>query len=388
MMSWGGPCSAQDWIVTPSVTLYGSFTSNANLNPKGQGAPDFFTTLVPAVDVRGDTSRLKLKFDYSSAAIAYANNPNLDQLRSNLNFVSTLTVIPELLFVDGLASVQQIPANGQLPTSSSPLIAETNLQTVGTYDISPYVKNHFGSFAGSEFRYTFNQVLTGNASGVSPTSTGQLSNSLTNSLTETLVSGSQLTGLFWTILADVDSTNFTGGNPDTSGQLYQASGEYCLDRQVGLLVSVGYERISDPTFSPEPEPTGPIDGVGIKYTPGPRTSIVLNLNHRYNRSFATGTATYLLGAQSRIRANYTNQDYTSSQALFSSNLSFLTTDDFKNFIDSRKQQLFSLASTNFGLQTDAFRQRSFNLDLHLVRGRDIFDAGGYWQDRNFPVTSM
>jgi uncharacterized protein (PEP-CTERM system associated) len=309
------------------------------------------------------------------AAIAYASNPNLDQLRNNLNFVSTLTVIPEFLFIDGLASVQQLPTNGQQPTSSSPLAAATNLQTVGTYDISPYVKDHFGSFADSEFRDTFNQVLTGSVSGVSPTPSEQPSNSLTNSLSETLVSGSEFTRLLWTMLADVDSTNFTGGNSDTSSQLYQASGEYRLDRQVGLLASVGYEQISDPTFSPEPEPTGPIGSVGIKYTPGPRTSIVLNLNHRYNRNFATGTATYLLGARSRIRASYMDQDYTSSQALFSNNLSFLTTDEFGNFIDSRTQQLFSLASTNFGLQSDAFRQRSFNLDFHLVRGR-------YWQDRN------
>jgi hypothetical protein len=89
MMSWGRHCLAQDWVVTPSVSLYGSFTSNANLNLKGQGDPDFFTTLVPAVDIRGDTSRLKLNFDYSLAAIAFASDPNLDQLRNNLNFVST-----------------------------------------------------------------------------------------------------------------------------------------------------------------------------------------------------------------------------------------------------------------------------------------------------------
>jgi uncharacterized protein (PEP-CTERM system associated) len=257
--------------------------------------------LVPAVDIRGDTSRLKLNFDYSLAAIAYASNPNFDQLCNNLNFMSTLTIIPEFLSVDGLTSVQQVPVNGQLPTSSSPLAAATNLQTVGTCDISPYVKNHFGSFADLEFRYTFNQVLTGSVSGASPTPSGQLSNSLTNSLSESLASGSEFTRLLWAMLADVDSSNFNGGNPDTSSQLYQASGEYRLDRQVGLLASVGYERISDPTFSPEPEPTGPIGSVGIKYTPGPRTSIVLNLNHRYNLNFATGAATYLLSAQSRIR---------------------------------------------------------------------------------------
>ena len=168
LMLWGTPCRGDDWTITPSVSLYESYTSNASLNPLGQGNPDFFTTLVPAVDIRGDTSRLKLNFDYSLAAIAYIDNPNLDQLRNNLNFVSTLTLVPELLFIDGAASVQQVPTNGQLPVSSSPLAASTNLETVGTYNISPYMRNHIGNFADSEFRYTFNQVFTGGSSGGSP----------------------------------------------------------------------------------------------------------------------------------------------------------------------------------------------------------------------------
>jgi len=164
LMLWSMPCRGDDWKITPSVSLYESYTSNASLNPLGQGNPDFFTTLVPAVDIRGDTSRLKLNLDYSLAAIAYIDNSNLDQLRNNLNFVSTLTLVPELLFIDGAASVQQVPTNGQLPVSSSPLAAATNLETVGTFNISPYMRNHIGDFADSEFRYTFNQVFAGGSS--------------------------------------------------------------------------------------------------------------------------------------------------------------------------------------------------------------------------------
>jgi uncharacterized protein (PEP-CTERM system associated) len=382
LILWGAPCRGDDWKITPSVSLYESFTSNASLNPLGQGNPDFFTTLVPAVDIRGDTSRLKLDLDYSLAAIAYIDNPNLNQLRNNLNFVSTLTLIPELLFIDGAASVQQVPTNGQLPVSSSPLAASTNLETVGVYNISPYMRNHIGDFADSEFRYTFNQVFTGGSSTGFPGQTNQLSNATSNRLTETLVSGNQFSRLLWTVVADADNTTFSGSNPDTFSRLLEASGEYRLDREVGLLGSVGYERISDPTFAPAPEPDGPIGSVGIKYTPGPRTSIILNLNHRYNSNFVTGSGTYLLGAQSRIEASYTDQVYTSSQSLFSSNLSFLTTDQFGNFIDSRTQQLFSLASTNFGLQANAFRQKNLNLGFHVVDGRNIFDLGGYWQQRD------
>jgi uncharacterized protein (PEP-CTERM system associated) len=288
--------------------------------------------------------------------------------------------------VDGAAAVQQLPSNGQLPVSSSPLAASTNLTTVGTYNISPYMKNHFGNFADSEFRYTFNQVFPGSSSDTSFTGTNQLSNATSNRLTETLVSGSDFTRLLWTVVADGDNTTFDGSTPDTSSRLLQASGEYRLDRQVGLLASVGYELISDPTFFPDPEPDGPIGSIGIKYTPGPRTSLILNLNHRYNSNFVTGSGSYLISPDSRIDASYTDQVYTSSQSLFSNNLSFLTTDQFGNFVDSRTAQLFSLGGTNLGFESDAFRLRTFSVGLHAVEGRNTFDAGAFWQDRDVFLT--
>ncbi len=377
-----GLARAQDWKITPSVSLYESFTSNADLNPIGQGNPDFFTTLVPAISISGNTARLKLNLNYSLAAIAYASNSDLDQLRNNLNFASTLTLVPDLLFVDGLASIQQVPTNGLLPVSSSPLAASTNLDTVGVYAFSPYMKNHIGSFADSEFRYSFSQVVPISSTGVSPIGTTPLSTATSNRLTETLVSGSEFTRLLWNVVADGDNTTFTGGDPDTFSRLLQASGEYRLNREVGLLASVGYERISDPTFFPEPEPDGPIGSIGVKYTPSPRTSLIVNLNHRYNSNFVSGSGSYLISPQSEVRASYTNQVFTSSQSLFANNLSFLTTDEFGNFIDSRTEQLFSLAGTSFGSESEAFRQRNFGLGFHSVRGRNTYNAGVYWQDRD------
>ena len=379
---------AEDWIVTPRVSLYESYTSNAGLNPDGQANSDFFTTLVPSIGVRGDTARLKLNLDYSLAAIAYAENSDLDQIRNNLNFVSTLTLVPELLFLDGAASVQQVPASGQAPASSSPLAASTNLETVSVYNISPYIKNHFGTFADTELRYTFNQVYsTGAPTGSSSVlGSNQLSNSTTNRITMTAVSGTEFTRLLWLVLADGADSTFGGTNPDTSNLLIQASGEYRVNREIGLLGSVGFEQISDPTFFPDPEPDGPIGSIGVKYTPSARTSLILNLNHRYDANFVTGSASHLIGPQTQIRTAYTEQVFTSSQSQFSNNLSFLTTDEFGNFIDSRTEQLFSLSNNRFGLENNAFRQRSFDIGFHAVRGRNTFDAGAFWQDRNVFLT--
>jgi uncharacterized protein (PEP-CTERM system associated) len=382
---WTVAAQARDWIVTPRVSLYESYTSNASLAPDGHDSSDFFTTLVPSIGIRGDTARLKLSLDYSLEAIAYAENSDLDQLRNNLNFVSTLTLVPEQLFVDGAASVQQVPSSGQAPVSASPLAASTNLETVSVYDISPYIKHHFGTFADTELRYTFNQVhSSGVSEGFSSAAalgSNQLSSSTTNGLTLTAASGSQFRRLLWLVVADGANSSFGGTSPDTSSRLVQASGEYRVNRQIGLLGSVGFERISDPTFFPDPEPDGPIGSVGVKYTPSARSSLILNVNHRYDSNFATGSANYLIGPQTQIRAGYTEQVFTSSQLQFSNNLSFLTTDEFGNFIDSRTEQLFSLSSTTFGVENNAFRQRSFDIGFHAVRGRNTFDAGAFWQDR-------
>ncbi len=379
---WTVGARAEDWIITPRVSLYGSYTSNASLNPTGHGNSDFFTTLVPSVGIRGDTARLKLNLDYSLAAIAYAENSDLDQLRNSLNFVSTLTLVPELLFLDGAASVQQLPINGQAPVSVSPLAASTNLETVSVYNFSPYIKKHFGTFADTELRYTFNQVFASEGStGGAVTTTNSLSNSTTNRLTLTAVSGSQFTRLLWLVVADGAESSFTGDNPDTFSRLIQASGEYRLNREVGVLGSVGYERIADPTFFPESEPDGPIGSVGVKYTPSDRTSLILNMNHRYNSNFVTGSANYLVGPQTEVRSSYTEQVFTSSQSQFSNNLSFLTTDEFGNFVDSRTEQLFSLSNNAFGVQNGALRQRNFDIGFHAVRGRNTFDADAYWRDQ-------
>ena len=381
-----GQAKAGDWTITPSVSLNESYTSNASLNPTGQEDSDFFTTLVPSLAIRGKTPRVKLSLDYSLAATAYMQNPDLDQIRNNLNFVSTLTVVPELLFLDGAASIQQVPTNGQAPVSASPFAAATNLETVYVYNVSPYVKHHFGSFADGELRYTFNQVLSnGNGSSGGSLGSVNLSNSTTNRVTLTAVSGNKFKNLLWVVVADGADTTFASDN-DTSSRLLQASAEYRLNREFGLLGSVGFEKLTDPTFFPESEPDGPIGSVGIKYTPGAHTSLVVNANHRYNNNFLTGSGTYQIGPMTSLHADYTDQVFTSSQSQFFGNVSFLTTDEFGNFIDSRTEQLFSLSKDDFGVENDAFRERNFDFGIHAVRGRNTFDASAFWQQRNVFAT--
>jgi uncharacterized protein (PEP-CTERM system associated) len=363
--AWAG-----DWEISPSVSLYQSFTSNGRLAPPGDEKADFFTTLSPAIAIHRDSPRLNLDLNYALDAVAYVREQELSELRNQLEFASTATLVPEMVFLDGFAAIEQQPTETGRTGSGSSLAAATDLTTVYTYSLSPYLDNHFGSFADSELRYTFNQVLS-----------EDLTNSTAHRAEATLVSGSQFPRLLWTLNASGEEAS---SSRDISTRFAAASVEYRLSRVLGLLASVGYERISDATLDQEPD--GPIGSAGLRLTPGPRTSVTLTYNHRFDSDFFAGSASYLLGPQTRIDATYTERLET-SQTLFADNLSFLTRDEFGNFVDSRTARLFTLGDPNFGLQDNAFRLRAFNMALHAVRGRNVFDAVGYYERRDIDATN-
>jgi uncharacterized protein (PEP-CTERM system associated) len=380
----GGPLTPS-WKLTPSLAGYGSYTSNATLAPPGHAKSDFFTTITPSLSVDGNTARLRFNLDYSLQAIAYAHNSNLDDLYNHLDLTSTAALAPELLYVDARATVQQYPNVGPSKVSGSSLAASSNLSTVTTFSLSPYLRHHFGSFADSEVRYTFNQSTSGGAS----TGGSTLPNSFSNRVTGTLISGSEFKRLLWTLTADGSSTIYSGtgsdseSRPNSSTALGLAETEYRLNRRYGLLASLGYERIDDPTLTVEPD--GPIGSVGLHWTPGPRTSVILNLNHRYDDNFVTGSANYQIGPKTRVSASYTEQIFT-SQTLFANDLNFLVTDEFGNFVDARTAQLFALGGSAFGLTDQAFKLKRFDANLHGVRGRNTLDAIGYYETRDVEST--
>jgi uncharacterized protein (PEP-CTERM system associated) len=361
--------AADEWKISPSVSLFQSFTSNAGLDPPGHEKADFFTTLVPAVDVHRASPRLTFDLNYSLEAIGYAREQELSEFRNDLQFASKATIVPELFFIDGLAAIEQQPIDSGDTGSSSSLAGTTNLATVYTYSLSPYIDNHFGTFADSEIRYTFNQVYS-----------SDLSDTTAHRVEATLISGRQFPRLLWTLSTngqEIDSSR------NISTRFAAASAEYRLSRYIGLLASVGYERIDDPTLDDKPD--GPIGSAGFRLTPGPRTSVTLTYNHRFNSDFFSGNASYLLAPEASITASYTEQLET-SQTLFADNLNFLTRDEFGNFVDSRTAQLFTLGDGNFGLEDNAFRLRMFNFGFHAVRGRNVFDAIAYHERRDVDAT--
>jgi uncharacterized protein (PEP-CTERM system associated) len=360
---------AQDWKITPQISVFQSFTSNARLAPPGEEKSDFFTTVSPGIDIHRESPSLNFDLSYALDAIGYVRDEELSELRNRLQFVSTATIAPELLFLDARAAILQQPSDSRRTGSGSALAGSIDLETVKTFNISPYLLYHFGSIADSEIRYIFNQTYS-----------DDLTDSTAHRVDAGLTSGKKFSRIQTTLHLSGEEIS---ASREISTRVAELIAQYRLSREVGLLGSVGYERIEDPTLDDEPD--GPIGSAGIQLEPGPRSSVTLLYQHRFESDFFSGEASYVIGPRTWIDASY-SESIETSNSLFADNLEFLTRDEFGNYVDSRTARLFALDDTGFGLEENAFRLRVFDLGLHLVRGRNTFDLVVYHERRDTDAT--
>lgn len=377
------PAGAAEWTVTPSIGVKQSFTDNAAHAPPGRAKADTFTTVQPGISVIGAGDRLNLNFDYVLSRSQYFDNTELSDTRHSLLGGGTAELIEELLFLDAQAAIfqQTVDPTGAQSANTDANGSNTNARTVRTYSLSPYLVNRVGGFAQSELRYRFNQTRQG-AAGTSTT----------NSISETLDSGDDFTRFRWRtelLASESKASNVSntgnsvndpfGGSPrDTSNRLAVFSPEYAVNRYLIALAAIGYEKIEDPTLADEPD--GVMGNAGVRINPGPRSTFRVLWNHRYNANYWTGDASYLIGPSSRIEVAHT-RDLNTSSSIYSQNLSYLGTDQYGNFIDTRSLATFQLDNQAFGLSNAAFLQKRTSLRYTTELQRDSLWAELYQEKR-------
>lgn len=380
---YAAPAVAADWQITPSIAVTESVTDNAPGNPRGSERADAFTTVTPGVSVREQSARVNLSLDYSVTGYKYIDNSNLDTIQHNLLAGGTTELMRQLLFLDAQASVsrQSISATGPQSANNAPLA--TNSTTVKTYTLSPYLRNHLGSFADSEFRYGFSQFYA-----------GALNDTTTNRFTETLTSGEEFNRFRWVGLLDsinqtasttsASQAALTGTAGSSFHRLASFAPQYALDRYFILLGSVGYEKISDATLTNQPD--GPIGSAGIRVNPGPRSSFSVLANHRFDSNYLTGDASYILTPTTRIDAAIT-RDISTTQSQFAQNLSYLATDQTGGFVDTRTQQAFIINNPAFSLTNASFLDKRASVRMTTDLLRDSFFAEIYRESHSSGVAT-
>jgi uncharacterized protein (PEP-CTERM system associated) len=380
------------WAITPRIEGRETFDSNPTGATRGVPTrPDGYSSLLPGVNIARQSAYNTFVLDYQAEGRKYYSDQDLDQIRNNLTEFSTSRIVEELLYLDTRAIIGQALLNQRGAASATPQLQSTNETEYYDFYLSPYVRNHFGSFADTELRYSLADTSFKSNAG------GQLPSSLTNQVSGNVNSGADFTRVVWSLNGLYSNTDRSGLSssilaPQFAGRDVNApatrgtttlGAEYALTRQYSVLGTVGYESIHDPTFVHN------IDGStwsgGFRLRPGPNTTLLLVYGFREGEHYWQGNATYDYDPATRFVARYT-EGLVTNDTLMQNNLGVLGIDEFGNFIDPVTRQQFDPTYSLFSLTTLSFRQKRFDATFHAVRQVNYFDLLLYNEDRSAQVT--
>jgi uncharacterized protein (PEP-CTERM system associated) len=192
---------------------------------------------------------------------------NSSDLNHNLGARANAEIVDQLFFVDANANVSQVltsllgsPGGGTLDTG--------NLTTVGTYLISPYLTQRFGTFARGLVRYTTSGALFQNNAG---------SNINANTLTAELDSGTRFNDLSWALHYSLRDAKIHNDGTNTF-EHYDATAGYALTRKIRAFGTVGYDNNDYPSLT---KTSGPSWSAGLGWSPSRLTSMDGSVGHSY-----------------------------------------------------------------------------------------------------------
>ena len=369
--------AAGQWTINPTLSLTESYTDNVFLVDENTDTdPDYITEVTPALSIRGSGGRVSVDLDYRYNRLFHANESQRDQGFNLLNARGQAEVLDQAGFIDATASMSRQVTDTGAATSNSAAGQTTGRTEVKSFEVSPYLLNHFGSWAQSEARVRYGYVDVDNQSVPNSTITEGLFR---------IRSGHEFGRLGWTGTVDrikEDRGNITPHRTSLHGDVDL---RYAVSHNVSLLGGVGYEDIDDNTL------VGDTDGVtwnvGLSYNPSPKTALRGTYGHRFNAENISLNADYDVTQRTRFSLRYTDSQQT-SQRLINQDLAYLTVDQNGVLIDRRTNAPFVAGDSAFGLQTDTFRQRAFNASVSGTRDRDNFRLGARWESRETSATNI
>lgn len=166
------PPAGGGWTFVPRVDWQEMLTDNV-LETHSQRQADLGSFVTPGIAIAGDMPRIQATFDFAPTLSLYARTGDLNSLTEQMNGVATVTLVPDLAFVDvrtisgvhslfggvgGLGTLGA-PTAGQtglipsLAGNSEGLTKEDEVQTA-SFAISPYLLQHFGDWGTGKLGYS------------------------------------------------------------------------------------------------------------------------------------------------------------------------------------------------------------------------------------------
>lgn len=264
-----GPAAApkQGWRVTSGISVSETFTNNGNVSSQNRRS-DQITEVTPGIAVSGESGRLKGRFDYQLHELIHAQEAQRNETQQSLNANGTLEAVEKWLFLEasGLITQQSISAFGTQSANNSS--ANANRTETSAYQVSPYTRGKFGSFADYELRYRRSTSRSKSDLAADVDSEDWLLN------LNGAVSQANLT---WLIESTWQSTEFRGQRATDADRL-RAYLSYQPDMQLKLSLIGGSESNNYLTTDKKRKTT---TGYGFEWAPSERTKLAGQKESRF-----------------------------------------------------------------------------------------------------------
>jgi uncharacterized protein (PEP-CTERM system associated) len=322
--------SQQGWTILPRISVEEEYTDNI-LEVPSPRRWDLTTIVAPGVAVLGNSDRAQLQLNYQPVLQMHLINGSQNVLTQQLNAVGTLTLVPELFFVDlravagvqatnggigGLGGVGQPGISGVGSTSFGQQdtgglgLAKKNLTQTASVAVSPYMLYQFGDIGTGKAGVSLSESSYTPVTGFAPiplVSSGSDSQHL--STVEEFAqfqTGEEFNVLRYTFTADGrQSTSSGAGITSSTRDTVNNRVDYQINRTFDVYGQIGWEDISytgnnlaainDLTW-----------GVGTVLTPNPDSTLTIGYGHQNGRDSFLANARYAVTPRTFLTANYTN----------------------------------------------------------------------------------
>ncbi len=273
VLAYAPAALALDWRFEPNVRGSAIYTDNTNSSATDpQDA--LILTVTPGFNLHAEGSRrVQASLQYGLTSVARFSENNSDDLYHRLSGVGKAELIEDFLFIDGAARISQELISLLGPTEDA-AINSSNRATVGTYSISPYIQQRFGTFANAQVRYTASGAIFENNTSA---------DSSVNALSAGLSSGTRFNDLSWGLnysirKAENRNAATAAANADTTLESASASLGYALTRRFRVFGTVGQDWNDYLSVN---EIDGSFYSVGFGWSPSRRTSIEASAGEHY-----------------------------------------------------------------------------------------------------------
>jgi len=260
------PAAAENWLVTPSVSVRETYTTNANFAPSGQEQSSFVTSATAGVRVNGTGARAQLNGFAAVQGLVYLGEYSSNTRGNNIfvraNLLGSVEAVEKFFFVEGAVNVSQQYFSPFGPQPADNIGVTDNRYTTAGFRLSPYIRGVFAGGATYLVRY---DTIWSNLGYTNLNAPGAKS-SFTQRWTGRIDSPIRTFG--WSLDASATSTKFTDQQALTS-EIVRGYLNYRPDPQV-LLYGIGGYEWNNYYLT---ESSDVVYGVGGEWRPSERTNV-------------------------------------------------------------------------------------------------------------------